>query len=101
MFKGELLVHFTGLNPDHVDETIQVQMLVDQSDVKGLRGQPRKHAPVDGFVLVTLLGEDGGDVITVSELAALSDVSPYEILTGLRLRLPRRYRDSSSSEAAA
>jgi alanine racemase len=51
--------------------------------------------------LVTLLGEDGGDVITVSELASLSDVSPYEILTGLRLRLPRRYRDSSSSEAAA
>src|SRR5258708_3034692 len=41
MFKGELLVHFTGLNPDHVDETIQVQMLVDQSDVKGLHGQPK------------------------------------------------------------
>ena len=51
--------------------------------------------------LVTLLGEDGGDVITVSELATLSDVSPYEILTGLRLRLPRRYRDQSTSEAAA
>jgi alanine racemase len=51
--------------------------------------------------VVTLLGEDGGDVITVSELATLSDVSPYEILTGLRLRLPRRYRDQSTSEAAA
>ncbi|MEP6730225.1 MAG: alanine racemase [bacterium] len=50
--------------------------------------------------LVTLLGEDGGDVITVRELAALSDVSPYEILTGLRLRLPRRYRGQPSSEAA-
>ena len=42
--------------------------------------------------LVTLLGEDGGDTITVSELAATSDVSPYEILTGLKLRLPREYR---------
>jgi alanine racemase len=51
--------------------------------------------------LVTLLGEDGGDVITVSELASVSDVSPYEILTGLKLRLPRRYREQSSSEAAA
>ena len=51
--------------------------------------------------LVTLLGPDGGDVITVSELAALSDVSSYEILTGLRLRLPRRYREQASSEAAA
>jgi hypothetical protein len=37
----------------------------------------------------------------VSELGKLSEVSPYEILTGLRLRLPRRYRDQSSSEAAA
>ena len=51
--------------------------------------------------LVTLLGQDGGDVITVSELAALSEVSPYEILTGLRLRLPRRYRDPAPPEAAA
>lgn len=50
--------------------------------------------------LVTLLGEDGGDVITVSELATSSDISPYEILTGLRQRLPRRYRDESPPEAA-
>jgi alanine racemase len=41
--------------------------------------------------LVTLLGRDGGDTITVSELSDLSELSPYEILTGLRLRLPRRY----------
>ena len=45
--------------------------------------------------IVTLLGQDGGDVITVGELAAKSDVSPYEILTGLRLRLPREYRESA------
>jgi alanine racemase len=51
--------------------------------------------------LVTLLGADGGDTITVAELGALSDVSPYEILTGLRLRLPRRYREQAASEAAA
>ena len=41
--------------------------------------------------LVTLLGEDAGDVITVGEMAKASDISAYEILTGLRLRLPRRY----------
>ncbi len=41
--------------------------------------------------LVTLLGRDGDDIITVSELAAQSEISAYEILTGLRLRLPRRY----------
>jgi len=51
--------------------------------------------------LVTLLGTDGGDTITVGELGALSEGSPYEILTGLRLRLPRRYREQDASEAAA
>ena len=51
--------------------------------------------------LVTLLGEDGGEVITVADVAAAADISPYEILTGLRLRLPRRYADESSAEAAA
>jgi alanine racemase len=50
--------------------------------------------------IVTLLGEDGGDVITVSELAAKGDVSPYEILTGLRLRLPRVYRGAAERGAA-
>lgn len=45
--------------------------------------------------VVTLLGRDGDDVITVRDLATWSDLSPYEILTGLRLRLPRRYHDSS------
>jgi alanine racemase len=39
----------------------------------------------------TLLGRDGGEVITVAELAQRSELSPYEILTGLRERLPRRY----------
>ena len=50
--------------------------------------------------LVTLLGEDGGDVITVSELGALSGISPYEVLTGLGQRLPRRYRTDAAPEVA-
>ena len=50
--------------------------------------------------LVTLLGEDAGDVITVGELAKASDISPYEILTGLRLRLPRLYRDVAAGGPA-
>jgi alanine racemase len=51
--------------------------------------------------VVTLLGRDGDDVVTVSELAELGDVSPYELLTGLRTRLPRVHRDSEETEAAA
>ncbi len=39
----------------------------------------------------TLIGADGDDQITVNELAAFGEMSPYEVLTGLRGRLPRRY----------
>jgi alanine racemase len=41
--------------------------------------------------VVTLLGRDGNEVIEVAELGEASGLSPYEILTGLRQRLPRRY----------
>ncbi len=51
--------------------------------------------------VVTLLGREGNDVVTVSELAAAAELSPYEILTGLKLRLPRRYRSAELGVAAA
>lgn len=41
--------------------------------------------------VVTFLGRDGDDVLTVADVAATADVSPYELLTGLRSRLPRVY----------
>jgi alanine racemase len=49
---------------------------------------------------VTLLGraDDGADVITVAELSELCELSPYEVLTGLKLRLPRRYRFDGAEE---
>ena len=51
--------------------------------------------------VVTLLGRDGGDVITIAELAQRSELSPYEVLTGLRERLPRRYLHEELAVAAA
>lgn len=42
--------------------------------------------------VVTMLGRDGDDVITVTEVGKLGHLSPYEVLTSLRSRLPRRYR---------
>jgi alanine racemase len=51
--------------------------------------------------VVTLLGREGGEVITVSEMAAAAELSPYEVLTGLRLRLPRRYAAATLGVAAA
>jgi alanine racemase len=51
--------------------------------------------------VVTLLGRDGEDVITAGELAELGELSPYELLTGLRMRLPRVHREAEETEAAA
>ena len=71
-----------------------------------LRGQ---RAPVAGLVtmdmtmvdvtdvpcelgdIATLIGRDGDDQIDIEEVAATGSLSPYEVLTGLRARLPRRY----------
>jgi alanine racemase len=41
--------------------------------------------------VATLIGSNGDDRIDVGELASLGELSPYEVLTGLRGRLPRRY----------
>jgi alanine racemase len=41
--------------------------------------------------VATLMGADGSDRITVADVARFGDLSPYEVLTGLRGRLPRRY----------
>ena len=51
--------------------------------------------------LVTLLGRDGDDVITVGELSTAAELSPYEVLTGLKLRLPRRYHAMDVAERGA
>jgi len=44
----------------------------------------------------TLIGDDGGDRIDVVDVAAMGELSPYEVLTGLRGRLPRRYLESDA-----
>jgi alanine racemase len=51
--------------------------------------------------VVTLVGRDGGDAITLGDLAEASELSPYELLTGLRLRLPRRYVETESGAVVA
>jgi len=44
----------------------------------------------------TLIGRDGDDRIDITEVAEAGDLSPYEVLTGLRGRLPRRYLEAES-----
>jgi alanine racemase len=40
---------------------------------------------------VTLIGRDGPGLLDVGGVAAVADLSPYELLTGLRCRVHRRY----------
>lgn len=47
---------------------------------------------------VTLIGPQGGDEITVNELAAWADTVHHEVLARLGARLPRRYVDALDPE---
>jgi alanine racemase len=51
--------------------------------------------PCEPGDVVTFLGRDGDDVLTVAEVAATADLSPYELLTGLRSRLTRVYTEAN------
>jgi alanine racemase len=44
----------------------------------------------------TLIGADGDELLTVADVAQTAKLSPYEILTGLRSRLPRKYLTDTS-----
>lgn len=47
--------------------------------------------------IVTLIGRDGDARISVADVAAMGGLSPYEVLTGLRGRLPRVYSVAEES----
>ena len=43
--------------------------------------------------VATIIGEDGGDEVTVDEFAGWAETISYEVLTGLGSRLHREYLD--------
>ena len=49
--------------------------------------------------VITMIGADGAESVTVSEIGELGALSPYEVLTSLRSRLPRRYFSSDATKA--
>lgn len=49
--------------------------------------------------VVTFLGSDGDERITLEEMATLADTNNYEILTGFTRRLPRIWSDESGTVA--
>lgn len=61
-------------------------MMVDVTDVDCAVGD-----------VATLIGCDGSECITVEDVARAAEMSPYELLTGLRGRLERHYRDADAA----
>jgi alanine racemase len=55
--------------------------------------------PCDLGDVATLLGRDGDRCLTAAEVAAAGGLSPYELLTGLRARPPRRHVGSFEGDA--
>lgn len=49
--------------------------------------------------VATLIGRDGAVTLRTDDVAAWGELSPYELLTGLRLRLPRRYFERTADSA--
>lgn len=47
--------------------------------------------------VATLVGRDGDELLTIENVAEAGGISPYELLTGLRSRLPRRYVDGNEA----
>ena len=64
-----------------------VTMDMTMLDVTGIAG-------CEVGTVVTLIGRDGTACVSTDEVAAMAGLSPYEVLVGLRLRLPRHYRHS-------
>ena len=65
-----------------------VTMDMTMFDVTGHRCEPGD--------VITLIGRDGGSVLTIEDVARDGEFSGYELLTGLRQRLPRVYVDEST-----
>lgn len=72
------------LNRETVRITGRVTMDMTMFDVTGMECEPGD--------VVTLIGSSGPDTITIQQIADWADMSPYEVLTGLRNRIKRVYK---------
>ena len=59
MFREEFLVYLDARDPHNPNEQIRAQLLVDQREVSGVSGAPKRHNPADGWLRVTLVGRQG------------------------------------------
>lgn len=80
--KGYVLIN--GRKAPIIGRVCMDQMMVDVTDIEG----------VGRDSLVTLIGRDGDEEITVEEIAALANTFNYEFVCNLNKRIPRNYYKS-------
>lgn len=80
--KGYVLIN--GKKAPIIGRVCMDQMMVDVTDIEG----------VGRDSLVTLIGHDGDEEITVEEIAALAGTFNYEFVCNLNKRIPRNYYKS-------
>jgi hypothetical protein len=64
MFRGEWLAFVDAFDPES-QANIGVQLFVDQREVTGIQGSPKRNAPASGWLRVSLIKAKGGLVQVV------------------------------------
>ena len=82
--KGEILVH--GIRCRIIGRVCMDQLMIDVSHVPQAKSGD----------IVTLIGRDGGDMITADELASVYGTIGYEVVCGISKRVPRIYIDKEN-----
>jgi hypothetical protein len=59
MFRGEYLIYLDACATDDPNKSGRAQLLVDEREVSGLSGTPRRNNPASGWLRVTLLAPRG------------------------------------------
>jgi hypothetical protein len=75
MFREEFLVYLDVRDPHHPDRQCKAQLLVDEREVSGVKGTPKRREPVDAWLRVTLLRHQGewADVVLPQPSQPLGD----------------------------
>lgn len=82
--RGEVLI--AGRRAPVLGRVTMDMTMVDVTDIPCRTGD-----------LATLIGRDGEALLEVADVARAGELSPYELLTGLRSRLARRYLGGASA----
>lgn len=86
--RGYVLIH--GKRADILGRVCMDQTMVDVTDIADVKVGDR----------VTIIGEDKGEMVTVEELASMTETINYEFMCNLTKRVPRIYKEGGKIVAS-